>query len=87
MSRLSTMRSLPTEYYILGNVGLEGPVVGYLADRPIPGTVVDRSGNRYHYAGLAPRRRDGGFDVRSLHPGEWILEPGLVYVSDDAVGP
>ena len=87
MARLSGTGRLPIEYYILGNLAVEGPAVGYLAGRPIPGTVVAPSGYRYHYVGLAPRCRDGRFDVGSLHPGEWIVEPGLVYLSDDAVGP
>jgi hypothetical protein len=58
--------------------------VGYLADCPIPGAVRDQTGHRYSYDGLAPRDSGGRFDVESLRPGEWIVEPGLVYVSDDA---
>ena len=93
MSSLIGMSNFATEDYIVSNPGLkdrefcvEGPVVGYFAGHPIPGAVVDPSGNRYHYAGLAPRLRDGRFDVRSLHPGEWIVEPGLVFVSDRPLG-
>jgi hypothetical protein len=82
------MRSFPIEYYILRNAGPnEGPIVGYLAGQPILGSVVDPLGRRYRFAGLAPRLRDGQFDVASLRPGEWIVEPGLVYMSDDDVGP
>jgi hypothetical protein len=54
-------------------------VVGYIDDQPIPEAVVDNAGRRYSFAGIAPRRPDGSYDIRSLHRGEWIVEPGLVY--------
>jgi hypothetical protein len=75
------MRSLPIEYYVL-DVASEGPIIGYLNEQPVPSTVVDRAGHTYRYAGLIPRRPDGGFEVRSLQPGEWIVKPGLVYAMD-----
>lgn len=79
------MRSFPIEYYVLKNVAPGGSgVVGYFAGLPILAEVIGPSGRRYCYAGLAPRLRDGRFDVASLRPGEWFLEPGLVYASDDA---
>ena len=82
------MRSFPIEYYMLQSVAPDGSeVVGYFAGRPILEEVVDPSGHRYHYAGLAPRLRDGRFDVAALRPGEWLVEPGLVYASDDAGDP
>ena len=84
MTRLAGNRSLPVEYYVL-DVDSEGAVVGYIGERPVPGTVVDRSGHSYRYAGLAPRCLDGRLDVMSLQPGEWIVEPGLLYVSEDPV--
>jgi hypothetical protein len=57
----------------------DGSVVGYIDDQPIPEAVVDEAGHRYSFAGVAPRRPDGSYDIRSLHQGEWIVEPGLVY--------
>jgi hypothetical protein len=57
----------------------DGAVVGYIDDHPIPEAVVDASGHRYSFAGVAPRRADGSYDAKSLHHGEWIVEPGLVY--------
>jgi hypothetical protein len=85
-------RRFPTKYYTITNPGFEdrefsvdGPVVGSFADQPIRDAVVDHAGQRYHYVGLAPRLRDGRFDVRSLRRGEWIVDPGLVYMSDAAV--
>lgn len=84
-------RSIPIEYYMLriagpagSQPGVESAIVGYLADRPIFGSVTDSSGTRYRYVGLAARLADGRYDVQSLSPGEWIVEPGLIYRSEDA---
>lgn len=82
-------KSIPIEYYILRIAGPSasqscagGAVVGYLADRPIFSVVVDSSGTCYRYVGLASRLPDGRYDVQSLSPGEWIVEPGLIYSSE-----
>jgi len=82
-------RSIPIEYYILrlaspfASQSYAGSaVVGYLGDRPIFSRVADSSGACYRYVGLAPRLSDGRYDVESLSPGEWIVEPGLVYSSE-----
>jgi hypothetical protein len=82
-------RSIPIEYYILRIAvqadpenDADGTVVGYLADHPIFVTVADSAGTRYRYVGLAVRLSDGRYDVQSLSPGEWIVEPGLVYSSE-----
>lgn len=69
----------PVEYFILIEPHADGPVVGYYAGRPIAAAVVDCFGRRYSYAGVAPRRHSGQYDVEALGPGEWIIEPGLVY--------
>jgi hypothetical protein len=76
-------RSLPTEYFILANLRSEGATIGHLADKPIAETVVDASGHRYHYVGVASRAADGRFDVDSLRTGEWIVRPGLVYAMEE----
>ncbi|ANN58759.1 hypothetical protein A9174_19750 [Mesorhizobium loti NZP2037] len=82
-------RSVPVEYYILRITApiagrhSESQVVGYLADLPIFSPVMDSFGDRYDYVGLAPRLGDGRFDVESLSPGEWIVEPGLIYTSEN----
>lgn len=70
------------DYYVLIDPRGDGPLVGYYAGHPIPAAVVDYSGRRYVYAGLAPRHRDGSYDVESLRQGEWLVEPGLVYYCD-----
>jgi hypothetical protein len=82
-------RSIPVEYYILRvaepaapECAVDGIIVGYIADRPIFATVADSAGTRYRYVGLAARLSDGRYDVQSLSPGEWIVEPGLVYSSE-----
>lgn len=84
-------RSIPTEYYILRIAdpaaplpGVGSAIAGYLAERPILATVKDSAGTCYRYVGLAARLPDGRYDVQSLSPGEWIVEPGLIYRSVDA---
>lgn len=86
--RLSARR-VPIEYYILritapavGRTS-ESQVVGYLADRPIFSPVMDTVGGHYRYVGLAPHLSDGRYDVQSLSPREWIVEPGLIYTSEN----
>jgi hypothetical protein len=87
MGFLGRAPRLPVEYFILSGLHGEGPAIGYLGGRPICGTMVDGGGKRYRYAGMAPRRRDGAFDVAGLRPGEWLVEPGLIYVADDGSEP
>ncbi|RWE84386.1 MAG: hypothetical protein EOS81_30890 [Mesorhizobium sp.] len=79
----SGARSIPTEYYTLRVLSpaeakstAETCICGYIAGLPIFETVVDSSGERYCYVGLVPRLSDGRYDVNSLAPGEWIVEPG-----------
>ena len=79
MSRFGFATSRPVEYFILVEPHADGPVVGYYGGRPIAAAVVDYFGRRYSYAGIAPRGRSGQYDVEALGPGEWIIEPGLVY--------
>jgi hypothetical protein len=78
MSRFGITTALP-ECFILLDPRADGPVVGYYAGCPIPAAVVDYYGCRYTYAGVAPRRCNGAYDVQSLRLGEWIVEPGLIY--------
>jgi len=73
---------VPTEYFVLANLRERGAVIGRLADHPIADTVVDASGLRYRFVGVAPRDRSGRFDVEALRTGEWIVQPGLVYAAD-----
>jgi len=74
------MRVVPqASYFQLSDIRDEGPILGYYAGRAIPAAVIDESGRRYLYAGIAPRRFDGRPDVEALRRGEWLVQPGLVY--------
>jgi hypothetical protein len=79
MSRFGLTTARPVDYYVLVEPRPDGPLLGYYAGRPIPASVVDYWGRHYRYVGVAPRGRGGRYDVGSLRPGEWIVEPGLVY--------
>lgn len=81
--KLGAGRGVPVEYFILSNLRSEGATIGHLAGKPIPETVVDASGHCYRFAGVAPRAADGRFDVESLRTGEWIVQPGLVYLMEE----
>jgi hypothetical protein len=72
----------PVEFFMLHDARADGPLLGYFADCEIAEAVTDHFGSRYVYAGLAPKRRDGRFDVDALRPGEFIVKPGLVYRLD-----
>jgi hypothetical protein len=82
MSRVNFRATRPVEYSILIEPRPDGQVIGYYAGRPIAAAVVDHFGRRFTYAGVAPRLRNGRYDAEALRPGEWIVEPGLVYYAD-----
>jgi len=79
MSRFSVVAEDRTDYYMIVEPQSEGPVIGTYAGSPITETVLDGFGRRYAYAGAAPCRRDGRYDIEVLASGEFILEPGLLY--------
>ena len=79
MTRLGLTSGRPVEYFILVEPRPDGALLGYYAGRPIPEAVIDHFGRRYSYVGVASRRHSGQYDVEALAPGEWIIEPGLVY--------
>lgn len=64
--------SLPFEYFILDQVIPAGPVACTIGTVPVRERVTDN-------AGLVRRDPNGRLDVGDLGPGEWILEPTLVY--------
>jgi hypothetical protein len=80
---LTRTNAIPTEYFILANLQSDGPVVGHLAGKPIREAVIDQDGRRYRFTGVMPHTREGRFAVESLRPGEWIVQPGLIYVLDE----
>ena len=82
MSRVNFTATRPVDYFILMEPRAAGPVVGYYAGHPIAATVVDHFGRRFSYVGVASRLSSGRYGVESLRPGEWIVEPGLIYRAD-----
>jgi hypothetical protein len=74
-------RTRPVEYFLLVEPRADGSVIGLYRDQPIADSVIDADGAHYVYAGIAPRLRSGVYDVEALKPGEWLVEPGLVYVA------
>ena len=76
------VRARPVEYFLLLAPQADGPVIGLYRDQPIAASVIDAYGQHYAYAGIAPRLRSGSYDVEALKQGEWLVEPGLVYVAD-----
>jgi len=71
-----------SDCYILAHTRPEGGPLGSYEGIPIAPAIVDDFGRRYVYAGLAPRRPNGRFNLDALRRGEWILPPGLVYRCD-----
>ena len=69
----------PAEYSMIVEPHPEGAVIGYFAGKPISEEIVDLFGRRFSFVGVASFRRDGDVDATSLHVGEFIAEPGLVY--------
>jgi hypothetical protein len=82
VARFTALKQDYVDYYIIVDPRPEGPVIGYFAGQPIAASVVDDFGRRFIYDGVAPHRRSGQYDIESLRPGEWIVEPGLVYRFD-----
>lgn len=75
-------RRRPVEYYTLQEPRGEGTTVGTFAGMVISERVIDTFGQCYRYVGIAPRLRDGRYDVDALRPGEWLVEPGLIYARE-----
>ncbi len=79
MAHVTVSSRRPVEYFMLQDPRPDGPNLGTYAGHPIPAMVVDLFGRRYAYAGVAPRLRDGRYDVDAVGKDEWLVEPGLVY--------
>lgn len=79
MSSAGSKRIRHLEYFLLHDAKPTGPSVGIYANSDIPASVADDFGRRYTFAGVAPRRTNGDFDLDALRAGEFILKPGLVY--------
>jgi hypothetical protein len=70
------------DYFLLQEPRAEGPLVGYYAGQAISERVIDCFGQHYRFVGVASRLPNGCYDVDALRPGEWLVEPGLVYVNE-----
>ena len=56
-----------------------GATIGALSGPAHRRAVVDQFNRRFTYVGVIGRRRDGQYDVNALKPGQFVVEPGLVY--------
>lgn len=68
-----------TEHRILGHVQSAGQLLGHFAGHPIYSVVIDQAEQHYNFLGVASCYPDGKYDLRRLKPGEFILDPGLIY--------
>ena len=85
MSR-ATNRNRPVDYFMLQEPHGEGPLVGTFAGQEISESMTDYLGQHYRFVGIAPRLQDGRYDVDALRPGEWLVEPGLIYANEPKRG-
>lgn len=84
MARVTVSQRRPVEYFMLLNPRPAGPSLGTYGGQAIPAAMVDAFGRHYAYAGVAPRLRDGRYDVDAVGKDEWLVEPGLIYRGGDA---
>jgi hypothetical protein len=82
LARTHRDRRFP-EYSMMVGAMPEGAVIGVFAGKPISARVVDSFGRCFRYVGVAIRTRSGEFAIELLRPGEFIVEPGLVYCLED----
>ena len=79
MPLFTAAHGVQVDFVMLVDPRPAGPVLGYFRGHPIASAVIDYFGRRYVYAGVAPRGRNGRYDVDALAKGERLMEPGLVY--------
>ena len=79
MARFDMRTQSCVDYHMVVEPCPAGSTIGYLAGTPISEVVTDLFGRRFTYAGAAPRKGNGTYDVDSLRSGEFIVEPGLLY--------
>ena len=66
-------------YSIMVEPRAAGATIGLYRGLPIAERVVDLFNRRFVFVGVIGRRRDGQYDVDALKPGQFVVEPGLVY--------
>jgi hypothetical protein len=79
----SALAKRDDDYSVLDRATGSGEMIGSFRDHPIYERVIDEFGRVYAYLGVAPRRRDGSFDVDALGPGEFVVPPGLLYLCEE----
>ncbi|MFT3730419.1 MAG: hypothetical protein QM780_03195 [Hyphomicrobium sp.] len=77
---VNSRRAQFIEYSILHNAKHEGPIIGRLDDYEFSEFVQDEFGRLFAYSGVAPRLPNGQFDDAALRDGEFIVQPGLIYI-------
>jgi len=79
MYRMQTGPHRADIYSIMVEPRPAGATIGLYRGLPIAERVVDLFDRRYSFVGVIGRRRDGQYDVDALKPGQFVVEPGLVY--------
>src|SRR4029077_6443280 len=78
-SRIQASPQRADIYSIMVEPRPAGATIGLYRGLPIAERVVDRFNRHFTYVGVIGRRRDGQYDVNALKPGQFVVEPGLVY--------
>ena len=84
LSKSASYNRRPLDYFMLQEPHGEGPLVGTFAGQAIFERMTDYLGQHYRFAGIAPRLPSGRYDVDALRPGEWLVEPGLIYAHESS---
>jgi hypothetical protein len=79
MPRLDARYREAVEFRLMVDPRPTGQIIGVYADRPFSESVADYFGRHFTYAGIAPRRTNGQYDLAALREGEFIVAPGLLY--------
>ena len=79
MYRIIASSQRADTYSIMVEPRPAGATIGLYRGLPIAERVVDQFDRRFTFAGIIGRRRDGQYDVNALKPGQFVVEPGLVY--------
>ena len=79
VQRIQTSPQRTDSYNIMVEPRPAGTTIGLYRGLPIAERVVDLFDRRFTFVGVIGRRSDGQYDVNALKPGQFVVEPGLVY--------
>jgi hypothetical protein len=85
MYRIQAGRRRADIYSIMVEPRPAGATIGVYRGLPVAEQVVDLFDRRYSFVGVIGMRSDGQYDVDALKPGQFIVEPGLVYEIETSV--